>query len=168
MNKNLSYRQGSISDLKQINRLAITSYEQYSNVLTPDDWQKLNGFLNDEKTFTDLIGMAYSFLCVDDSTVVGMAFLIPSGNPTEIFPEDFCYIRMVGVHPAYNGLGIAKRLTSICIDQAKSLNEKTIALHTSEFMNAARHIYENIGFTVLKEITPRMGKRHWLYKLDIS
>jgi len=168
VNERLSYRQGAINDLKQINELAKASYGQYSKILTPDNWQKLNGFLNDEKAFADLINTSFSFLCIADHVIAGMAFFITSGNPTEIYQEDWCYIRMVGVHPAYTGQGIAKRLTTLCIDKAKSLKEKTIVLHTSEFMDAARHIYESIGFTILKEIPPRLGKRYWLYKLDIS
>jgi ribosomal protein S18 acetylase RimI-like enzyme len=56
----------------------------------------------------------------------------------------------------------------MCIDKAKQTKEKTIALHTSEFMDAARHIYESLGFKVLHEIAPRLGKKYWLYTLDLS
>jgi len=49
----------------------------------------------------------------------------------------------------------------------EELKEKTIALHTSEFMDAARHIYEGLGFIMVKEIPPRYGKRYWLYRLDL-
>jgi ribosomal protein S18 acetylase RimI-like enzyme len=75
---------------------------------------------------------------------------------------------MVGVHPHYTGHGIARRLTEKCIEKAKELKEVTIALHTSEFMNAARHLYESMGFKVLREIPNRLGKRYWLYTLDIQ
>lgn len=47
-------------------------------------------------------------------------------------------------------------------------NERTIALHTSEFMDAARHIYESVGFVKVKEIPARYGKKYWLYLLEIS
>jgi ribosomal protein S18 acetylase RimI-like enzyme len=97
-----------------------------------------------------------------------MAFLLPSGNPTEIFENDWSYIRMVGVHPGYTGRGIARKLTEECIKLAGELNENIIALHTSEFMDAARHLYESIGFKRLKEIPNRLGKRYWLYTLDIA
>lgn len=63
---------------------------------------------------------------------------MPSDNPTEIFDADWSYIRMVGVLPDYQGKGIAKQLTQFCIEYAKQSKEKVIALHTSEFMNAAR------------------------------
>ncbi|MBD0349954.1 MAG: GNAT family N-acetyltransferase [Flavisolibacter sp.] len=168
MEKELYYRQGAASDLKQLKELGIASYGQYATVLTPEHWQKLNRSLNDEKALLDLLVKSTSFVCVDGDTIVGMAYLIPSGNPTDIYQEDWCYIRMVGVHPDYTGRGIARKLTQMCIEKAKDLNEKTIALHTSEFMDAARHIYESIGFIVFKEIPPRLGKRYWLYTLDIS
>jgi ribosomal protein S18 acetylase RimI-like enzyme len=34
-------------------------------------------------------------------------------------------------------------------------------------MDKARHIYEKLGFTILREIDQRLGRRYWLYKLDL-
>jgi ribosomal protein S18 acetylase RimI-like enzyme len=34
-------------------------------------------------------------------------------------------------------------------------------------MNAARHIYEKIGFKIIKELEPRLGKKYWLYELTL-
>jgi len=164
----LLYRQGSSNDLQQILDLGKVSYEQYSEILTPDNWERLNSFLNNEKAFLELILQSYTLVCIDNDTIIGMAFLIPSGNPTDIYQADWCYIRMVGVHPNYAGQGIGKNMMKLCIDKAKEMNEKTIALHTSEFMDAARHIYKNLGFIKLKEIPPRFGKKYWLYTLIIS
>ena len=56
----------------------------------------------------------------------------------------------------------------MCIDIANRNGEKTIALHTSEMMDKARHIYESLGFTILREIDQRLGKRYWLYTLEIN
>jgi len=55
----------------------------------------------------------------------------------------------------------------MCIDFARSSDEKTVALHTSEYMNAARHIYESLGFRQIRELEPRYGKRYWIYKLEL-
>ena len=167
MRKDFSYREGDIRDLLQIQQLAIASYGQYKKILTEENWKQLSQFLDDEKTFVELIKMSHPFVCVTGGAIVGMAFLIASGNPTEIFQHNWSYIRMVGVHPANTGQGIARKLTILCIEKAKSLDEKIIALHTSEFMDAARHLYESIGFTMLKEIPPRFGKRYWLYNLNL-
>lgn len=157
-----------MDDLFQVKNLANASYGQYSTVLTPENWNRLNTSLNDDNTFSELLRESAAFVCTEKEKVVGMAFLIGSGNPTDIFQDDWAYIRMVGVHPEYTGRGIAKALTLLCIQKAKDLHEKTIALHTSEFMDAARHLYEQVGFRKLKEIPPRLGKRYWLYTLEIS
>lgn len=56
----------------------------------------------------------------------------------------------------------------MCIDAARKNGEKIVTLHTSEIMDKARHLYEGLGFTILKEIDKRLGKRYWLYKLDLK
>jgi ribosomal protein S18 acetylase RimI-like enzyme len=93
---------------------------------------------------------------------------MPGGNPTDVFKSEWCYLRWVGVHPDYEGRGIAKTLTKLCIDHAISTNEQTIALHTSEFMDAARHIYESLGFTIQNEIPTVYGKKYWLYTMKLG
>lgn len=75
---------------------------------------------------------------------------------------------MVGVNPKYAGMGIGKQLSQMCIDYAIETDEDYIALHTSEFMDAARHVYENLGFKKLREIDARFGKRYWIYIMDLK
>jgi len=96
-----------------------------------------------------------------------MAFLVPSGNPTDIYRKEWSYIRFVSVDPEFTGRGIGRKLTMMCIDKARANGENIIALHTSEIMGNARHIYESLGFRVLKEIDRRLGKRYWLYTLNL-
>ena len=165
---NFTYRNITLNDLQQLKQLGIISYGQFSNVLEPQHFNTLNTFLHDEDKLTQLISKSTGFAYLHNNQIIGMAFIIASGNPWEIFKADWSYIRMVGVNPAYQGQGIAKTLTSMCINHAIKTNEKIIALHTSEFMNAARHIYESLGFKILQEIEPRFGKKYWLYTLNIN
>lgn len=165
--ESLVYKESGLNDFQQLKNLGVISYGQYASILTPDNREKLYSFLYNDKGWEDLIRLSVPFVCVGKDTIVGMAYLIPGGNPNDIYPADWCYIRMVGVHPHYTGKGIAKKLTAMCIQKARELNEKIIGLHTSEFMDAARHIYESLGFTIEKEIPPRYGKKYWLYKLDL-
>ncbi len=164
----LDFREITPQDKAQLKSLGIMSYGQYSKILTLDNWEILKGFLHDEEKLTELINKSKGFACIDNKEIIGMAYIISSGNPSDIFKSEWSYIRMVGVNPKYQGLGIAKTLTKMCVDYAKITNEKTIALHTSEFMDAARHIYEKLGFKILQEIEPRFGKRYWLYTLDLT
>jgi ribosomal protein S18 acetylase RimI-like enzyme len=168
MANNFIYREGSITDKEQLKQLGIVSYGQFSNVLSEEHWQTLKNVLNDKEKLIELIGISRIYVCTHHEKIIGMAYIISSGNPWGFFKAEWSYIRMVGVDPAYQGQGIAKTLTKMCIDYAKRTNEKIIALHTSEFMDAARHIYESLGFKKLEEIEPRFGKRYWLYTLELN
>ncbi len=165
---NLHFENGKSQDLPELKQLAIDCWSQFQNVLINENWKKLKRTLHDDDTYADLLNNSECFVCKSsENKIVGMAFLVPNGNPTDIYQADWCYIRFVSVHPDFEGKGIGRRLTEICIEKAKQNSEKTIALHTSEIMGKAMHIYENLGFKILKEIDQRLGKRYWLYKLDL-
>lgn len=169
MTKNtLTFRTGTIEDVDQLQELGILAYGPFEKDLTPDNWKIFNGKLQDKQNFIDILIIAKCFVCLDGNKIVGVAYIIPSGNPTDLFKSEWAYIRMVGVDPKYQGKGIAKELTKLCIDHAKQNKETTIALHTSEFMHAARHIYEGLGFKVLEEIPPLFGKKYWLYTIELN
>lgn len=162
----ISFRQGSLQDLAALKHLAVASYGQYRPELTEDNWQQLHAALTSDSIST-LLQQAHTFVCCVNEKVVGMAFLLPSGHPTDIYPANWCQIRMVGVHPAHSGRGIGRTLVAQCIERVRTLNESTVALHTSEFMHVARNLYEELGFTMVKEIPKRFGKRYWLYTLQV-
>jgi ribosomal protein S18 acetylase RimI-like enzyme len=162
-------RQGNIDDADQLRKLALKSWAQFQHELTPENWQILFDNINNKKTYVALLDKSHCIVCENaDKEIIGMAFLVPSGNPTEIFKPEWCYIRFLSVDPEFGGKGIGTQLTEQCIEIAKNNNEQTIALHTSEMMGKARQIYERLGFTILKEIEPRFDKKYWLYKLDIG
>lgn len=164
----ITYRQGTVADLKELKDLAIKSWRQFQATLTEENWIKLYTTLTDDKTYTDLLNQSISFVCVSSTDkIIGMAFLVPNSNPTDIYESDWCYIRFVSVDPEFGGQGIGRKLTIMCIDTAIQNGEKIIALHTSEIMDKARHLYESLGFKVLREIDQRLGKKYWLYKLDL-
>jgi ribosomal protein S18 acetylase RimI-like enzyme len=165
----MNYRKGNSNDLKALKNLAIKSWRQFQNELTPENWKKLENNLSNDKTYIDLLENSYNIICINDSEeIIGMSFLVPKGNPTDLFDKDWCYIRYVTVDPNYCGQGIGRHLTEKLIQYAKDNGEKTIALHTSEMMNKARHIYESLGFTILKEIEPRFDKKYWIYTLEVN
>ena len=163
----MKYRIGTLLDKEKLQNLGLNSYGQFKNLLTEENWNKLNSFLTNENSYSDLLSNSKCFICETNNEIIGMAYLIPKGNPTDIFSADWSYIRMVGVNTEFGGKGIGKKLIQMCIDFAKETNEGIIALHTSEFMDAARHIYENIGFKKIKELEPRLGKKYWLYILEL-
>jgi ribosomal protein S18 acetylase RimI-like enzyme len=161
------YRAGATDDIEKMVRLGINSYGQFKDQLSDTNWKKLEAYLLDKNTYSELLGKSKCFVCACEDEILGMAFLVPNGNPTDIFQKDWSYLRMVGVNAEYSGKGIGRKLTQLCIDYAREVNETKIALHTSEFMDAARHIYESMGFHKVKELELRLGKRYWLYLLEL-
>jgi ribosomal protein S18 acetylase RimI-like enzyme len=165
----MNYRKGYINDLNAIKKLAIKTWSEFKSELTNENWQDLYKTLTNDQTYTDLIDKSYFIVCESlNKEIIGMSFLVPKGNPTEIYDESWCYIRFVTVDPEFGGNGIGKKLTEICVEFAKQNGEKIVALHTSEMMNKAIHIYEKLGFKILREIEPRLGKKYWLYSLNIA
>ncbi len=166
---NFICRQGNFNDLKKLEQLAILSWSQFKNELTPKNWDELFSILSNENTYLDLINNSDSIICqTENEEIIGMAFLVSSGNPTDIYDVKWSYIRFVTVDPKFGGKGIGRKLTETCIDIAKQNKEQTIALHTSIIMEKARHIYESLGFEILREIEPRLGKQYWLYLLNLD
>ncbi len=164
-----TYRHGTKKDLQSLKNLAINSWKQFRSKLTPDNWQKLFDSLNNDNTYTELLEKATCFVCTTNTNkIAGMAFLVPRGNPTNTCDKEWAYIRFVTVDPCFGKQGIGRKLTTLCVDTARNNNERVIALHTSELMKTARHLYESLGFKMLKEIDQRLGKRYWLYKLDLD
>lgn len=162
----LNYRNATTSDIAKLRLLGLNSYGQFKNQLSDDNWKKLETYLESENTYVDLLNKSIGFVSEMNGEIIGMAFLVSSGNPTDIFQKEWAYLRMVGVHTKFAGKGIGKNLTQMCIDRARMMNEEKLALHTSEFMDAARHMYEAAGFYKYKELEPRLGKKYWLYLLE--
>ena len=159
------FRDANADDKEQLKELAIISYSQFEKVLTGENWSLLYENLKSENSYSNILAIAKCFVCEIENKIIGVAYIVPSGNPTEIFELNWSYIRMVGVNPAYRGKGIGKRLTQNCIDYARQNDEQIIALHTSEFMDSARYLYEKLGFKRIKEIEPIFGMKYWLYQL---
>ena len=162
-----TYREATSKDQPGLKQLGIISYGQFADILGTEHWATLNGFLQDDEKLAELMKISKCYVCLHENKIIGMAHIILSGNPWSFFKAEWSYIRMVGVDPKFGGQGIAKKLTAMCIDHARLNKENIIALHTSEFMDAARHIYENLGFEKVQELEKRFGKRYWLYMLNL-
>ena len=164
----LNYRWAVPADAAAILQLSLQSWGQFERVLAPEHWAKMKQNMGDPVMLSNLMSTAATFVCDAGQELAGVVFLVPSGNPTPIYPDDWAYIRLLGVHPAYRGKGIGRRLTEMCIEQAKDGGEKILGLHTSTMMPDARHIYSKLGFTLVRELAPILGQQYWLYTMHLQ
>lgn len=100
----MNFRFGNYSDLEQLKALGIKSWSQFKNELTNDNWSILYESLNSNETYSELFKKSECIICENDTgEIIGMAFLTPNGNPTEIYDENWCHLRFVSVNPEYRG-----------------------------------------------------------------
>jgi ribosomal protein S18 acetylase RimI-like enzyme len=161
------YRAADQKDIPALRELGTASYGRLKKYITPANWTTMETLLTSDQTFPILVRDCHSFVCEEKERLLGMAYLVPSGNPTKVYTAETCYIRMVGVHPDAGGKGIAQALTKLCIDKAKETGETMISLHSAEVMYTARHIYEKLGFKKIRLLDEHYGLVYWLYEMKL-
>jgi ribosomal protein S18 acetylase RimI-like enzyme len=164
----MEFRIATHEDINQLIPLGLMAYGEYFPVLSEQNKNLMETNLQKPELYENILGIGIGFVALKEEKIIGMGFLIYSGNPTHIYPADWSYIRMIAINPQFKGLGLASKITELCIEEAIKKNEKIIGLHTSEMMPAARHIYEKKGFVISRELEPIFGKKYWLYSLNLK
>jgi DNA-binding MarR family transcriptional regulator/GNAT superfamily N-acetyltransferase len=78
---------------------------------------------------------------------VGCIFLVKSRED----PERVAQLRLLFVESKTRGLGIGRHLVKECTQFACSAGYSKVMLWTNKGLNAARHLYEEVGFRLKKE-----------------
>ena len=85
MENNLTYRVASMADIAQLKSLALVAYGQFSATLGADNWLVMESNLSNEEKIAELLSIATCYVCQQGASIIGMAYFVPSGNPTTIF-----------------------------------------------------------------------------------
>lgn len=62
------------------------------------------------------------------------------------FDESTCEMRMLFVHPEFQGLGIGRALVVGLLDEARKMGYSSMCLETSRHMVSAHRLYASLGF----------------------
>jgi ribosomal protein S18 acetylase RimI-like enzyme len=86
----------------------------------------------------------------DSSVVAGGGLLLLDWPPTYSDPHTTRgYILNVYVEPEHRGRGLARYVTEACLEACRSRAIRVVTLHSAD---AARRIYENLGFVPTNEM----------------
>jgi ribosomal protein S18 acetylase RimI-like enzyme len=79
--------------------------------------------------------------------VFGTVTFCPADSPwRELAGPDEGEVRMLGVHPGAQRLGVGRALTEACIARARVLGFHELVLSTPSRATAAHRLYEGLGF----------------------
>ena len=93
-------------------------------------------------------------VAVEDDRILGSATVelhdrIEDDDPP--LPPDEAEIRMLGVDPAERGRGVARAIMEASLAWASEAGKTRMRLHTTQRMEAARAMYESMGFERLSD-----------------
>jgi DNA-binding MarR family transcriptional regulator/GNAT superfamily N-acetyltransferase len=85
-----------------------------------------------------------SWVAEKDGEKVGAVFVAKES-------DEVAKLRLLHVEPEARGLGIGKRLVAECVRFARQAGYQKMTLWTQSILHAARHIYKEAGFQVVRE-----------------
>lgn len=147
------------SDKRLVNELALAAFAQYSDKY--EDWQEFRGKIG---KMAALAESAEIIVAEMGAHIIGAVVYVGPNKPrADMFYPEWAIIRMLVVSPDARGQGVGRALTEACLIRAKRDQAETVALHTSEIMHAALHIYRKLGFIFHSEVPDIHGVKYGLY-----
>ena len=146
----------SIRDLRQdeseaLGRLMIEAYSGLEGFPTPAQQPRYYAMLADIGRFTAIKDARVLVATSAEGELVGgvvyfgdMAEYGSGGIATTI--ANASGIRLLGIGPAFRGIGAGKALSRACIDLAREQGHSQVILHTTQAMRVAWGLYERLGF----------------------
>ena len=133
-------RQNDNADLAKIIRSSLVEFNA----------NKLGTVYFDESTdhlfelFSKTPGSFY-FVAEKDGKILGGAGIFPTSN----LPEGVCELVKMYLSPEARGLGLGKKMITLCMNTAKNAGYTKIYLETMPELNQAINVYKKLGFELI-------------------
>jgi GNAT superfamily N-acetyltransferase len=91
-----------------------------------------------------MLGIKMGYVWIEDGKLVGNVSIYPANLPDG--QRNVWIIANVGVHPTYQGRGIARKLMIQCLDMLRERGGRAAILQVDQDNDTAIHLYERLGF----------------------
>ncbi|MBI4794654.1 MAG: GNAT family N-acetyltransferase [Deltaproteobacteria bacterium] len=164
MDNRIVIRDAAPEELDDIDALVKAAYLEFRPLFPEKVWQAWMD--NVSQTVRTPAGML--LIAVVGGVILGVIKFYPDASQSGMgqWPQGAAAIRILAVSPAARGRGYGTLLTGECLRRAREMQISTIFLCTGEFMHAARHIYEKLGFRRVPEFDRDPGPI--AYRLDLD
>lgn len=167
----LIIRDARPNDRDAVRQVTLSAYQEYAAQM-PAHWERYRQ--NILATLAD-VQPAEQIVAELDRMILGNVLLYPAGTTLAapdgasvrmLLPE----VRLLAVAPAARGRGIGAALMQECVRRAGASGAAAITLHTTDMMQVAMRLYEQMGFVRAPELdfhpTPELTIRG--YRLDLK
>ena len=137
-------REGTPEEQDEIETLVKTAYREFQPIFPADRWEAWM----DNIWETVHSGQGVAIVVESQGKLQGVVKFYPHAGQAGMgqWPKEAASMRILAVHPDSRGKGYGTLLVRECVRRARALKIHQIYLYTGTFMQAARHIYEKLGF----------------------
>lgn len=163
MTEKVIIREAVVREWAAIEELVQAAYQEFRPIFPEEIWQAW--MANIQETIRSAAGLL--LVTEEGGRIRGAVKFYPDAAQSGMghWPAPAGAIRILAVAPQARGRAHGVRLTRECIHKARELGVPTIFLFTGDFMSAARHIYEKLGFRRAPEFDRDPGPI--AYRLDL-
>ena len=156
-------REGTPEEQDEIETLVKTAYREFQPIFPADRWEAWM----DNIWETVHSGQGVAIVAESQGKLQGVVKFYPHAGQAGMgqWPKEAASMRILAVHPDSRGKGYGILLVRECLRRARALKIHQIYLYTGTFMQAARHIYEKLGFKRALEFDRDPGPI--AYRLDL-
>jgi ribosomal protein S18 acetylase RimI-like enzyme len=164
MFQDVAVQEAEPRDLDEVEALVKLAYAEFKGFFPETAW---SAWMDNIGTVVHAeTGLILAVL--ESGKIVGVVKFYPDAAASNMgyWPPGAAAIRILAVHPAYRGRGLGRRLVQECLDRARSLRIPALYLYTGVFMEAARRLYESLGFQRTPEYDKNPGPI--AYRIDLA
>jgi GNAT superfamily N-acetyltransferase len=156
-------RNANPSEFSAIGKLMVNVYSQLDGFPKPDEQPNYYNMLANVGELTNKPGVELLVAVSPEGTIGGavvffgdMAQYGSGGTATQ--EKNAAGFRLLAVDPVTRGQGVGKLLTMVCIQKAQEQKRSQVIIHTTQAMQTAWSMYEQIGFKRSEDLDFMQGQ----------